>query len=99
MNPTIAFTVTIPIKNSDAANLKEAFSTQYNFKPQVTDSLGNVLYITEELFIEDTIAYYIMNVTKDYLVKMAAEGAADTARSSAELYAYNLKVWFESQRS
>ena len=26
MNPTIAFTVTIPIKNSDAANLKEAFS-------------------------------------------------------------------------
>jgi hypothetical protein len=29
----------------------------------VTDSLGNVLYITEELFIEDTIAYYIMNVT------------------------------------
>ena len=98
MNPTIAFTVTIPIKNSDAANLKEAFSTQYNFKPQVTDSLGNVLYITEE-FIEDTIAYYIMNVTKDYLVKMAAEGAADTARSSAELYANNLKVWFESQRS
>jgi hypothetical protein len=40
-----------------------------------------------------------MNVTKDYLVKMAAEGAADTARSSAELYAYNLKAWFESQRS
>jgi hypothetical protein len=84
MNPTIAFTVTIPIKNSDAANLKEAFVTQYNYKPQVTDSLGNVLNVTEEMFIEDTIAYYIMNVTKDYLVKMASENAADTARTAAE---------------
>ena len=51
MNPPIAFTVTIPIKNSDAANIKEAFATQYNFKPQVTDSLGNVLYITEEFLL------------------------------------------------
>ena len=99
MNPTIAFTVTIPVKNSDAANLKEAFATQYNYKPQVTDSLGNVLNITEEMFIEDTIAYYIMNVTKDYLVKMASENAADTARTAAEQYANELKTWFESQRS
>ena len=99
MNPTIAFTVTIPIKNSDAANLKEAFSSQYNYKPQVTDSLGNVLNITEEMFIEDTVAYYIMNVTKDYLVKLASENAADTARAAAEQYANELKIWFESQRS
>jgi hypothetical protein len=51
------------------------------------------------MFVEDCIAYYIMDITRNYLVTQAANAAKQTATEAAEALASDLSTWINTQIS
>ena len=100
----VEFIVSIPIRQEDAQNVVDAFLAKkpYNapIPPDtVLDNAGNVIPnpITKQNYVEDCIAYYILDVTKSYLVRKAAIEARDTASTTAETVASELESWIRQQ--
>jgi hypothetical protein len=99
----IGFTINIPVRDIDAQSVVDAFiqSQPYNtsYQPEVQDLAGNTIPnpVTPEMYAEDCIAYYIMEITRNYLVSQAAKMASDQAKVQAEILASDLKQWIESQ--
>ncbi len=99
----IGFTINIPVRDTDAQSVVDAFiqSQPYNtsYQPEVQDLAGNTIPnpVTPEMYVEDCIAYYIMEITRNYLVSQAAKMASDQAKVQAEILASDLKQWIESQ--
>jgi hypothetical protein len=99
---TIQFTVSIPVREEDADVVIDAF---LNLKPYNTsyssttlDLAGNIMPnpITPAMYVEDCLAYYVMEITKNYLVNQAAETAAETAAQQADLLINGLRSWIDS---
>ena len=104
--PPIAFLVTIPVREDDAQTVIDAFLDQRPYSPQpykptVLDQAGNVITnpITTAMFVEDCIAYYIMDITRNYLITQAANAAKQTATEAAEALASDLSTWINTQIS
>lgn len=81
MDP-IAFVITIPIRDTELEDIKAAFLALRPYGAPipvdtVLDNAGNSIPnpITKENYVEDCIGYYILAVTKSYLVEKAASEA------------------------
>jgi hypothetical protein len=81
MDP-IAFVITIPIRDTELQDIKAAFLALRPYGAPipvdtVLDNAGNSIPnpITKENYVEDCIGYYILAVTKSYLVEKAASEA------------------------
>jgi hypothetical protein len=81
MDP-IAFVITIPIRDTELEDIKSAFIALRPYGAPipvdtVLDNAGNSIPnpITKENYVEDCIGYYILAVTKSYLVEKAASEA------------------------
>jgi hypothetical protein len=81
MDP-IAFVITIPIRDTELEDIKAAFLSLRPYGAPipvdtVLDNAGNSIPnpITKENYVEDCIGYYILAVTKSYLVEKAASEA------------------------
>lgn len=102
MDP-IAFTITIPIRDTELQDMKDAF---ISLKPYgapvppdtVLDNAGNSIAnpITKENYIEDCIGYYVLAVTKSYLVEKAAKEAKDAETISVETTVSDVASWMRS---
>lgn len=102
MDP-IAFTITIPIRDTELQDMKDAF---ISLKPYgapvppdtVLDNAGNSITnpITKENYIEDCIGYYVLAVTKSYLVEKAAKEAKDAETISVETTVSDVASWMRS---
>ncbi len=104
--PPIAFLVTIPVREEDAQTVIDAFLDQRPYAPNPykttdLDQAGNVITnpITSAMFVEDCIAYYIMDITRNYLVTQAANAAKQTATQAADTLATDLSSWINTQIS
>jgi hypothetical protein len=99
----IGFTINIPVRDTDAESVVNAFidCQPYNnsYQPEVQDFAGNIITnpVTQEMYVEDCIAYYIMDITRNYLVSQAAKMASEQAKVQADALATDLKQWIESQ--
>jgi hypothetical protein len=99
MDP-IAFTITIPIRDTELEDIKAAFVA---LKPYgapvppdtVLDNAGNSIPnpITKENYVEDCIGYFILAVTKSYLVEKAASEAKTTETTTVENTVSDLASW------
>jgi hypothetical protein len=81
MDP-IAFVITIPIRDTELEDIKSAFLALRPYGAPipvdtVLDNAGNSIPnpITKENYVEDCIGYYILAVTKSYLVEKATSEA------------------------
>ena len=52
--------------------------------------------LDKENYVEDCIAYFILDVTKTYLIEKAAKEANEQARIDAEAAASDLANWIRS---
>lgn len=101
-NSDIAFTISIPIREEDSQVVIDAFlaSKPYNtvYTPSVIDFAGNIIDnpITPEMYVEDAVAFYIMDITKNYLINQAAEIAKTTAANQAQNLVDNLRNYINS---
>ncbi len=99
----IDFLVTIPIRDTDAQNVIDAFVSKRPYgapvpADNVYDNAGNLITnpITKENYVEDCIAYFILDVTKTYLIDKAAKEANEQARVDAETAASDLANWIRN---
>lgn len=102
MDP-IAFTITIPIRDTELQDMKDAFISLRPYgapvpPDTVLDNAGNSITnpITKENYIEDCIGYYILAVTKSYLVEKAAKEAKDAETISVETTVSDVASWMRS---
>jgi hypothetical protein len=99
---TIQFTISIPVREEDAETVINAFlnTNPYNtsYQTNTVDLAGNIIEnpITPAMYVEDCIAYYLMDITKNYLIKQASDSATDAAAQQANLLVNNLKNWIDS---
>lgn len=98
----IQFTISIPVREEDANNVINAFKQNkpYNspYLEQVEDLAGNVINnpITPAMYVEDCIAFYILSITKNYLINQATSQAIDTATIEADNKLNSLRAWIDS---
>jgi hypothetical protein len=101
-NETIQFTISIPVREEDANTVINAFLSMkpYNaaYESTTLDLAGNVIEnpITPAMYVEDCIAFYLMDITKNYLVNQAALNATQIATEQADQIVNDLKGWINS---
>lgn len=100
----VEFLVSIPIREEDAQNVVDAFVSKKPYNApipaeNVLDNAGNVIQnpITKQNYVEDCIAYFILDVTKSYLVRKAAKEARENADTNATIVANELEAWIRQQ--
>ena len=98
------FLVSIPIRTEDAQNVVDAFVTKRPYNAPVPadttlDNAGNVIPnpITKANYVEDCVAYYILDVVKSYIVRKAAKEARATADQDATTVVNELETWIRQQ--
>jgi hypothetical protein len=100
----IEFVVSIPIRQEDAQNVINSFLSKRPYNApvpadEVLDNAGNVIQnpITKANYVEDCVAYFILDVTKSYLVRKAAKEARENADQNANTVASELETWIRQQ--
>ena len=100
----VEFVVSIPIREEDAQNVVDAFVSKRPYNAPipaetVLDNAGNSIQnpITKQNYVEDCIAYFILDVTKSYLVRKAAKEARENADTNATIVANELETWIRQQ--
>jgi hypothetical protein len=98
------FLVSIPIRTEDAQNVINAFVSKRPYNAPVptdtvTDNAGNPIPnpITKANYVEDCVAYYILDVVKSYIVRKAALEARATADQDATTVVNELETWIRQQ--
>jgi hypothetical protein len=99
----IDFVVSIPVRELDAQNVIDAFVAKRPYSApvpadKVLDNAGNEIDnpITKANYVEDCIAYFILDVTKTYLIDKAAREANAEAKVNAEAVAADLADWIRN---
>lgn len=100
----VEFVVSIPIRQEDAQNVINAFTTKRPYNAPVPadtvlDNAGNTIVnpITKENYVEDCIAYFILDVVQSYLVRKATKEARENAAQNATTVVSELETWIRQQ--
>ena len=99
MDP-IAFVITIPLRDTELEDMKAAFVALRPYgapvpPDTVLDNAGNSIPnpITKENYIEDCIGYYVLAVTKSYLVEKASSEAKTSETIAVDNIVADLASW------
>ena len=100
----VEFVVTIPIRQEDAQNVIDAFVNKHPYNAPVPadtvlDNAGNSIPnpITKENYVEDCVAFFILDVVQNYLVRKAAKEARENADQNATIVVNELETWIRQQ--
>jgi hypothetical protein len=100
MPDDINFTISIPVRAEDADNVLNAFLTlkpyaNAPYQETVKDAAGNTITnpVNPAMYVEDCIAFYIMEMTKSHLVNQVAEQAKAAALEVANTATNDLGTW------
>ncbi len=100
----IEFMVSIPIRQEDAQNVIDAFISKRPYGAPVpadivNDNAGNPIPnpITKANYVEDCVAYFILDVVQSYLVRKAAKEARENADQNATTVVNELETWIREQ--
>jgi hypothetical protein len=98
------FIVSIPIRQEDAQNVIDAFTSKRPYNAPVPadtvlDNAGNVITnpITKQNYVEDCVAYFILDVVQSYLVRKATAEARINADENAATVVSELETWIRQQ--
>jgi len=100
----VEFVITIPIRQEDAQNVIDAFVNKRPYNTpvpadNVLDNAGNTIPnpITKENYVEDCVAFFILDVVQNYLVRKAAREARENADQNATTVVNELESWIRQQ--
>jgi hypothetical protein len=98
------FMISIPIRQEDAQNVIDAFVSKRPYGAPVpadivNDNAGNPIAnpITKANYVEDCVAYFILDIVKSYIVRKAALEARATADQDASTIVSELETWIRQQ--
>ena len=100
----VEFVISIPIRQEDAQNVINAFVNKRPYNTPVPaetvlDNAGNTIPnpITKENYVEDCVAFLILDVVQSYLVRKAAQEARENAVQNATTVVNELESWIRQQ--
>jgi len=100
----VEFLVSIPIRQEDAQNVIDAFISKRPYNTQipaetVLDNAGNTIPnpITKPNYVEDCVAYFVLDIVQSYLVRKAAKEARLNADQNATTLVNELETWIREQ--
>ena len=100
----VEFTVSIPIRQEDAQNVIDSFVSKRPYNAPVPadtvlDNAGNPITnpITKANYVEDCVAYFILDIVQSYLVRRAAIEARTNADQNATTVVNELETWIRQQ--
>ncbi len=98
------FMISIPIRQEDAQSVIDAFLTKRPYNAPVPadtvlDNAGNPIPnpITKQNYVEDCVAYFVLDVVQNYLVRKAAKEARENADQNATTVVNELESWIRQQ--
>lgn len=94
-----SFEINIPIRFSDADDVKEAFASSYGYSEQI--QVGGVTAnnpISKEEFVKQKCINFILDVVKTELVKNEEKSAKIIAEQLANERATEVTQWFDNRR-
>lgn len=100
MPEEIAFTINIPIRSADSADVKAAFAFATGYQSTVFDAEGNAVpnpFTTEDL-VRQCAQEYIVDITREYIVRTAAEAAKQAAIEQVTTRGAEVTAWFDERR-
>lgn len=100
MPEEIAFTINIPIRSDDSADVKAAFAFARGYQSTVLDGEGNAVAnpFTPEDLVRQCAQEYIVDITREYIVRTAAETAKQAAIEQVATRGAEVTAWFDERR-
>lgn len=94
------FTINIPIRQEDSEDVQNAFAKAYGYSDMIL--AGNGVFIpnpiTKEQFVQQCCVNFMLNVTKNYMIKSEEISASQAASSLAAIRAAEVTQWFDNNR-
>ena len=94
------FTINVPIRNEDADDVKNAFAAAYGYSDTILAGNGVLVPnpITKEQFVQQCCINFMLNITKNYLVKVEEIAATNAAVAAVATRTAEVTQWFDSAR-
>lgn len=94
------FTINVPIREADGEDVKNAFATAYGYTDTINAGNGVLVPnpITKEQFVQQCCINFMLNITKNYLVKVEEIAATNTAVAAVAIRTEEVTQWFDSAR-
>jgi hypothetical protein len=94
------FTINVPIRNDDAEDVKNAFADAYGYTETINAGNGVMVPnpITKEQFVQQCCINFMLNITKNYLVKVEEIAATNAAVAAVAVRTEEVTQWFDSAR-
>lgn len=94
--------IEIPLPDDTQTDIVTAFCKIYNYQervinPETQEEIDNPLSRLD--FIQDVVAYYILEVTTNYILQEARAAAEAAARAEADAKAAAAIAWYDQYRS
>lgn len=94
------FTINVPIREADGEDVKNAFATAYGYTETINAGNGVMVAnpITKEQFVQQCCINFMLNITKNYLVKIEEIAATNAAVDAVSVRTQEVTQWFDSAR-
>lgn len=94
------FTINVPIREADGEDVKNAFATAYGYTDSINAGNGVLVPnpITKEQFVQQCCINFMLNITKNYLVKVEEIAATNAAVAAVAVRTEEVTQWFDSAR-
>jgi len=94
------FTINVPIRQEDGEDVKNAFATAYGYSETINAGNGVMVAnpITKEQFVQQCCINFMLNITKNYLVKVEEIAATNAAVEAVSTRTQEVTQWFDSAR-
>lgn len=94
------FTINVPIREEDAEDVKNAFASAYGYTDTINAGNGVLVAnpITKEQFVQQCCINFMLNITKNYLVKVEEIAATNAAVAAVAVRTEEVTQWFDSAR-
>jgi len=94
------FTINVPIREDDGEDVKNAFASAYGYTDTINAGNGVLVPnpITKEQFVQQCCINFMLNITKNYLIKVEEIAATNAAVAAVSQRTAEVTQWFDSAR-
>ena len=93
--------IQIPLPDDTHDDVIAAFCDLFKYPTEIYDPVTEQMIpnpLTQENFVQDQLAYYILEITMNHIVNQAKVAAYEQAKADAELRALDAIAWYDQYR-
>ncbi len=93
--------IEIPLPDDTKDDVIEAFGSVFHYPEEILDPETKEMVpnpITREEFVQDQLAYYILNITMNHIIQKAKVAAFEATNAIVEERAFDAITWYDQYR-